>query len=77
MAAGDVVAAGGVPAVGKGDSGGGGGLGGHLALFRLVIAAVQECTCQLACLYAEPLEKGRHMPLAVDMRTLRGKSLTQ
>ena len=54
MVAGLVVTAGGVPAVGKGDSGGGGGLGGHLALFRLVIAAMQGCTYQLRWCSTKP-----------------------
>ena len=62
MVAGVVVTAGGVPAVGKGDSGGGGGLGGHLALFRLVIAALQGCTYQLRWCSTTPFSDC-HMPV--------------
>ena len=68
MAAGVVVTAGGVPAVAKGDSGGGGGLGGHLALLRLVIAAVHGGTRQLRWCYTSPLLECR-MPM--DTRNLR------
>ena len=78
-AADGVVAPGGAPAtgpaaaVGKGETGGGGGLNGHFCLLRLVIAAGQRLIslAQVGALKLSVLSPGKHAGLHLSWAILK------